>query len=544
MINVYKVIFADDEAIMRERIASLIDWNKVGFDLVASASNGDELIDAVTEHKPDLVISDINMPFVDGVTAGREIRRLFPNIKLIFLTGYNELSYVHEAINLKVFKYLLKPLTPDSLYENLTKVKFSLDEEITNLRSQTKLKNYFDSSFSMTRALYIKSLIKDFEEVQYNDEILEVLSLKHLKDAAFVISMIGMYEGSLDKPLNPHDSDTKNVLNITMEALGEEDAGYVVLDNDKILILHCLNSNVSIENEIEKVELVLEEIRANVKNLFGIEVFIGVGCYAAEMNLLKNSYRSATTALQYAESNQLFAIVNEKDIHIQGIPSVSANPFLPFVEEINYYSTKVLTEKLDILPTVISDADIETLKVYYVDAIVQLIKKANVFEIDNKELVRAISDFQKEAFYEKADVWEAFKLEIFLFKNRLDTSNQGNSQLVFKNALRFVEEHYQNPEIGIKDVCESIHLSESYFRSIFKQEAGTTFGSYLISYRMKKAKHLVLTTNMKNYQIAEEVGYVDPHYFSYCFKKYYKESPKRYRELKSDLRDLETDGVS
>ena len=114
--------------------------------------------------------------------------------------------------------------------------------------------------------------------------------------------------------------------------------------------------------------------------------------------------------------------------------------------------------------------------------------------------------------------------------NKTKISHEKNKKTAFLKAKEYIDENYSNLEISLQNVCENIHLSQSYCRSIFKQETGMTFGNYLTTLRMDKSKKMITETNLKNYEIAELVGYSDPHYFSYCFKKFYGMSPNHYRK--------------
>ena len=140
----YKLIFADDEALVRENLARIVDWESAGFKLVCCCSNGHELMEMVDNERPDLVITDINMPFISGIEASKQIRADNKHTKIVFLTGYDEFEYAQAAIELKVDKYILKPITVNKIMKSLSEIKSELDEEFTNSENLSRLKQFYE----------------------------------------------------------------------------------------------------------------------------------------------------------------------------------------------------------------------------------------------------------------------------------------------------------------------------------------------------------------------------------------------------------------
>jgi two-component system response regulator YesN len=159
-----------------------------------------------------------------------------------------------------------------------------------------------------------------------------------------------------------------------------------------------------------------------------------------------------------------------------------------------------------------------------------LIREAENIGIVDNEIVSESE--MKNVF----DMWSTDEMETLALNSAVKLMNciaqnrKNSCTAVIEQAKNIIAERYKDSDLSLDDVCDALHLSASYFRAVFKKETGTTFVNYLTELRMEKAKDLILTTAMKNYEVATETGYIDPHYFSYCFKKHFKMSPNELRE--------------
>ena len=138
----YKVLLVDDEALIREAIGENIPWGELGFELVASCENGREAMEAIRAKKPDLVLTDICMPYVDGIELAKYIYENCPDTRTIIISGYDEFEYAKQAVRYQVMEYILKPITPSELTEVLLKAKGQLEEARSKRKTLKKLKYY------------------------------------------------------------------------------------------------------------------------------------------------------------------------------------------------------------------------------------------------------------------------------------------------------------------------------------------------------------------------------------------------------------------
>ena len=155
----YKVLLVDDEALTREAISENIPWGKLGFELVASCENGRDAMEVIRQKKPDLVLTDICMPYVDGIELAKYIFENCPDTKTIIISGYDEFEYAKQAVRYQVMEYILKPITPSELTEVLLKAKARLDEARTERTTLKKLKGAYQSNRPLLRGRFLNSCL-------------------------------------------------------------------------------------------------------------------------------------------------------------------------------------------------------------------------------------------------------------------------------------------------------------------------------------------------------------------------------------------------
>ena len=169
----YKVLLVDDEAEVIEVIEQRIQWDDLGFTVVGNATNGVKALELVEKLQPDVVITDIKMPYMDGLELSRRLNRDFQNIHIIIFTGFDEFEYAKEAVHLEVEEYILKPVNSVELINIFTKLKIKLDQEISERRSMEKLEHYYTESLPLLQANFCSTLI---EGRIHEDELQKYLS--------------------------------------------------------------------------------------------------------------------------------------------------------------------------------------------------------------------------------------------------------------------------------------------------------------------------------------------------------------------------------
>ena len=172
--NPYKIMLVDDEEEVRTSIIRKIDWQDAGFEVIGDAENGKEALEKIEQNEPDVVLTDIRMPYMDGLEMAENIRQRYPSIKIVIFSGFDEFEYAKKAIKLNVIEYILKPVNVEELTAILKKIKKNLDEEIEQKRNVTLLRESYIKSLPAIREHFLNDLIHGgMEEAQIEEKLNE-----------------------------------------------------------------------------------------------------------------------------------------------------------------------------------------------------------------------------------------------------------------------------------------------------------------------------------------------------------------------------------
>ena len=171
--SLYRIILVDDEEEVRKGIIRKIDWNRLGFEVVGDAENGAEALEKIEQLEPEVVMTDIRMPFMDGLTLTERIRQKYPSMKVLIFSGFDDFEYAQQAIKLNVTEYILKPVNVEELSEILTRVKKNLDEEISQRRDAALLRESYQKSLPILRAVFLNDLVRGTADAGMIEEKLQ-----------------------------------------------------------------------------------------------------------------------------------------------------------------------------------------------------------------------------------------------------------------------------------------------------------------------------------------------------------------------------------
>ncbi|MCB2288203.1 response regulator [Clostridium sp. CS001] len=534
----YKILLVDDEEEVRKGIIQKIKWEDYGFELVGEAENGREALEMSEKYTPDVVITDIKMPFMDGLKLSEELRKKFPTIKIIILTGFDKFEYAQKAVNLNVVEYALKPVSSKELIEVLLRVKDQIDEETLKKRDMEVLEEYYLKSLPILKEKFLAYLItsklsKEEIEKKCNDYNI------NLNGNHFVVSAISIDHRVTYKDLkidNRKELDLSRfaALNIIEEILCKNDRGTVFIHNDLIVLI-----SVCLENDRDsifyKVQVTLEEIRQSIEKYLKLTVTIGLGTIINDVSYVSDSYQNAILALDYR-----FIMGNNRIIWIEDIePSSKEKIVFDEVMEHDLRSAiKTGTEK-EIIETIDGlfyellniKVPFKNFQVYLLEILTTIIKTAESLNVDLVYVFGESYNLFVE-LYELKDInqvknwFEYISLKIM---NYITKDRQDSCTLLVEKTKAYINKYYSDSSLTINTLCKYLYISPTYFSFIFKRETKMTFISYLTKIRMDASKELIKTTKMKSFEIAYKVGYSEPNYFSYCFKKHFGISPSEYR---------------
>lgn len=530
----YKLLIVDDEVEVRKGIIDKIDWDSAGFEIVAEAENGKEALEMFEKTLPDVLLTDINMPFMNGLELSAIVREKYPTTKIIVITGYDEFEYAHKAIKLNVLEYILRPISAAELTDILLKTKNKIDSEIAEKENIEALREHFRKSLPILKEKFLASLITSTltkEEIEERSRSYNI----DLNGSSYTVSVVSIDFSAGQKSFEDEKELWKfSVLNIVEEIVAKYSLGVAFISNETVVIISS-SKDYERDKIIERNFNALEELRQTIEKFLKFTVTIGIGSVCSDITQISQSYQNAVAALDY----KIF-MGNNRIIWIEDIEPKSADKivFDELKERSLESSIKVgtpdeISDTIDKLfkEIVESKGSFNDYQIYIMEMLTTILKVARNSDVDIDKIFGANHNLFVELHslkgIEEVQSWFkdiSVKIRNYIVKDRQDTAKE-----LVEKAKEYVREHYGESDININRVCSYLHISPNYFSFIFKRETKTTFINYLTHVRMEEAKELLRTTNMKTFEIAEKVGYSEPNYFSYSFKKKFNLSPSEYR---------------
>lgn len=544
----YKLILVDDEEDVREGVVREINWDSIGFKVIEKAENGREALEMVERLQPDVVVTDIQMPFMNGLQLAEAIRERFPTIKLIILTGHDEFEYAQRAIKLHIDEYVLKPFSAQELINALLKVKGQIQEEVAHRENVQLLMEHYRKSMPVLKENFLATLMnrKLPREEVYQKAANYGIELSGQSFVAAVMSIDGVLipeeemenREELSKSVSLKYSADQALkyfalLNITEEIVDKRRLGLVFMHHDQVVVMAARESEDR-ETALQETMKVLEEVRQNVEKYLKFTLTVGIGTVMKDVTKISYSYEDAVLALDYRLILGNNRIISIDDVETRSVEKVRFDDVKEhaLTRCIKVGTNQEIRETMDELFQGIEGAvSVKDYQIYLLEILTCILKAAkdsnlNVDEVFGDNFI-PFTEINKFTSLEEAKHWLAELCASMM--NHIATDRQYTYKNLVEMAKDYTKNHYHEGDITINKVCGHLHISAGYFSSIFKKETKMTFVNYLNHIRMEAAKELLRTTDMKALEIAEKVGYADANYFSFSFRKNVGVSPKEYR---------------
>ncbi|WP_063567848.1 response regulator [Paenibacillus sp. O199] len=526
----YRVLLVDDEEDVREGLVVEVDWEALDLRIVGLAENGREALEMAERVEPDIVVTDISMPFMDGLELARRLRERNPLVKVVILTGYDEFDYARQAVSLSVDEYLLKPFSAGHLTELLTRLRAQMAAEVAEREDVQQLRDHYYTSLPLLQADLMATLLHRQKSPQYIHGKAKQCGLD-LHGERYGVSVLTLHmdgEQSADAELKQFAA-----LNIAAEVWTEHGAGHAFMHQETIVLLYV--DRWGGEDGEKRQQQALENVMRSINHYLRIPATVGSGSIVNTLAGVKHAYEDALLALDYR-------LVPGTDplIYIADVERQTAGK-LRFDELKQQTLTRCLkagtqAELEDALEIIFREITVEhgrsDIQLYLIEVLTNVWKAAQASG-------EAMEDIFGAGFQLYADLFRLPGLSeaqgkvhevCLLVQHRIASGRQHVYKDIVEQALSFTKEHYADPDLSIQKVCGHLHISSGYFCGIFKKEVQLTFLQYLMQIRMEAAKELLRSTEMKSFEIAGQVGFAEPNYFSFCFKKHIGVSPKEYRK--------------
>lgn len=534
-----KLFVVEDEIIMRNGLKS-IAWEKEDIELVGDASDGELAYPMILETKPDIIITDIKMPFMDGLELSERVKKELPDIQIIILSGFDEFSYAQKAVSLGVTEYLLKPVTPEKLLESVNKVK----EKLLENRKQEDDFDFPDvipqEKNEIQKQRFFRHLVMNTKSSSELIDMADMVEI-NLRARAFCVILINVAVEGLS---GSDYSQTRNAFKEQFVSYLADQNGWTLIDRGEngYALLVARNHEDSIKKTMEEV---LGVVKNELDNIKGVQFFIAVGNIVNRVSEIKFSYEQATKAASYRFLTGPNQVIYASDLPTGGSePADTTMDFNSAVTDKEYRDVldkfmrtgtrEELNPLVEEMFMAIGEQNIRSrifMTYMLMDMYLAMLKFAKEMEIDTEEIDEKcgnIHDFLKTDFTPEASQNYLISYLEQIIINR-DTKKEKRFNSALHDAALYIDNNFDKEDLSLTEVASIANISPSHFSAIFSQEFGVTFMEYLINKRMDKAKELLMTTEYRSSEIAYMVGYKDPHYFSHTFKKNLGMTPKEYR---------------
>lgn len=537
--NEIKVFLVEDEMVIRRGIKNSIDWEKEGYIFCGEASDGELAYPMIIKEKPDILITDIRMPFMDGLELCKLVKKELPNIKILILSGYDEFDYAKEAIRLGVTEYLLKPISSGKLLEALNGVSESIRREKEDKDLVRKYMEEMRENTEHEKQKFFEQMIAGNLSMA---DALETGKKYEMSLSAGMYNLL-LFRFTLGEE-NRKSGELLGEAEYAIEKLTER-LEYVFefqRDVEGWAFLLMADNEEQMSERVKELSKDLEEI---MKNYSTIAYFGGIGQPVARLRELEESFREAERALAARFTMELNRIISVDDIRMaQNVDTLDDIEITSFGE---IEKTRTMLEKFlnngvedeidEFVDVYINELPEENLKsvlmrqYIIMDAYIVMMSFCEKIEGIEGEM-QAQSEELKNSMKTIQTVEEIKNYIRMLLKKIIgvrDTISGRRYSDIIEIAKDQIRKTYMSDEISLNTIAAEVGMSPSYFSSIFSKEMGKTFVEYLTEIRMDRAKELLMCSSMKTSEIGYEVGYKDPHYFSYIFKKTQNCTPKEFR---------------
>ena len=557
MSEAIKVFLVEDEYAIREGIKKSVDWEKNGFELVGEAGDGEVAFPKIIKSKPDILITDIRMPFMDGLELSKLVKKELPDIKIVVLSGYDDFNYAKEAISIGVEEYILKPVSGDKLMKELGRIA----ELVKNKKQEMELRSKYIHDREEIRILEQQKFLHDV----IGGKMSMGESLKLGKDlgieitaAYYAIVLMQVFPKNIQSIDAEEYSSAKEDMYIKLNDI-YSDKNHVYL-YEQVGDVLCFLERADDEKEIHaNIKAGIDDIKAMMEEYEDMMFFISVGKVVDRIRDVNSSYTDASKkfAERYMYTDS-FVFYEETEGDKDGIRENVSEERKQTASNLDINSLDVsmlskktvyhflrngtLSEVEDLVNEYFESMGSEAfesmmLRQYVLmESMLSAVAFLDDLGVNKEDISDMLGDLKNPVlFADSVDSSKQYIKDLLncLIEHRNKVSDKKYVEIIDK-AKDYIQENYKEDDMSLQSVASYVNVSSNHFSAIFRRETGETFIDYLTTVRMDKAKDLLVCTSMKTSDVGFEVGYRDPHYFSYIFKKTQGMSPKEFRRIKKE----------
>ncbi len=565
----YKLFIVEDNPYTREDLQNVLDWEDLGIVVAGSFSNGSEALAKVEEIRPDIILTDIAMPIINGIELAKRLKEKHPSIKTVFMSAYIEFDFAKRAVDLGIYGYVLKPIVPDELKTAMEKLLKEYELESFHKAEQENMRHKMKEMLPFVQEQFFRELLfneadegrggkrdreeLDFLRLEIPDWTAHVMVLSVENEAANNADEV--YGGHEKPQLDPSAAvyllsyKIRNILNSAADEskrvfpvrISEYRFAVIVFTRPAITEANpSQKENPACPVQNEPVADAAADIHIALSRRLGLNALIGVSSPGKGLSDLLRLYRQARQAMDALFYNNSSPIVFYRDIEAAEESPLAHETHLEEVfkdvkelialgddEAIRAFADRYLGESL----TAREPVRIKSLTFFIVNAAaIVLMESDHSFKDlfgDDVLIWRKLSRFETILDIRQWII-NFFKTIKEYLNEKADSASGDRTARVVEDIKSVIKSRYAE-QLTVKDIAAAVYLSPSYANSLFKKDTGMTIFDWFTRYRLEMAKKLLSDPESKVTVVAEEVGYISKAYFCLSFKKQVGMSPAEYR---------------
>ncbi|CAI6047445.1 Protein-glutamate methylesterase/protein-glutamine glutaminase [Paenibacillus sp. JJ-100] len=534
----YKLLIVEDELLMRVGIRSMLNWEEYGFYVSGEACNGKEALEIALEKVPDLIITDIRMPVMDGLQFIKEASQSLKYCKYVILSNFDELQYVKKALKLGATDYLIKSeINEQSLIQLLRSVRSKLESEQNLHRDSPHVNSDYYKSIRYLKDSFFQDIVSGFtNEKELNSQVAELQFRIQSERLVAIKFIVNHYEQLKRKYIEKGEKLLRfSILNIMEEVIPSRWAKEIFVESSSEYWV-VVNVNSDMDSDVYgDLNKLIRKIMASMKDFMNLSITAGVSSVVSGFTSLRSACREAESALKerfFTGGNQILHVKDVREAPSREEVVILLNPeqeqhFMKCCISKNRESAELFLEDIRTNLKNIR-ADENSIRKQYITVLETM--HAHLLNTTSRKKILMTEKSPYEIVL-NGEHWNEIHRDVMMhITETFNASAPATHELKYTDLATDIINTYYAEDLSLQSVAGQINVHPSYLSRLFKQQKGENFISYLTRTRIEHAKAYLLSKELKVYEIADKVGYHNYTYFSKIFKKTTGLTPEEYRE--------------
>jgi len=533
----FKVFLVEDEIVVREGIRKNIQWEKYGFSYEGDAPDGELALPLIRQIEPDLLITDIKMPFMDGLALSELVRKELPRTKIVIISGYDDFAYAQQAIRMGVEQYLLKPVIKEKMVELLVSLEKKMEAEQQQREYLAMFQREAQEYEAFSRRRFFEQIVTGGLSVSEISAAAKAMDID-LNAPSYNVLLFSLSSAE-------YDGSTPEGYTDALATVQEKVTEFFVNYSDLLLFRWNITTHAALlKGKQEEILQRTNDCVANIQalcSMAGREVnwHIACGTPVSRLSALPICFAEANRILSYrylCPEEHVLSETSIQSIRKTGKAALNAGKQEIDQERVRCFLSSGTAAEIDqFIDQLLHSASEEnmplpmfcrylTMTIYlaatgYLDSIGC---HADSFWPPQLRPKDNISSLEETRVYAREVMLHSIELR--------DHESRKQQRDLLVQAIGYMDTHFSEETISLDKVAQKVNISPNYFSAMFSQEVGQTFVEYLTGRRIAEAKRMLRQTDMRSSEIAFAVGFRDSHYFSFVFKKVAGCTPSEYRK--------------